>query len=116
MRRDEGLEINCSKPDFSQGCRNTANTYFLLDCWVLDLQFCRDVPPGHMRAIDCLEMNRYEPDFTQGCRDVLEASIAERSADFRLDSSLRAACKKDIKRRCMKSATRCAHIRRTVRR
>ena len=53
-----------------------------------------------MRAIDCLEMNRYESDFSPGCRNTLEASIAERSADFRLDASLRAACSKDIERRC----------------
>jgi Cysteine rich repeat len=63
------------------------------------VQFCADVPPGHMRAIDCLEMNRYESDFSPGCRDTLEASISERAADFRLDASLRAACSKDIERR-----------------
>ena len=70
------------------------------------LQFCRDVPPGHMRAIDCLETNRYEPDFSAGCREALEVSIAERAGDFRLDASLRAACSKDIERRywCMRSS------------
>ena len=75
-------------------CKTSTDNLFRL------LQFCQDVPPGHMRAIDCLETNRYESDFSPGCREALEVSIAERQADFRLDPSLRAACSKDIDRRC----------------
>lgn len=76
-----------------------------------DSQFCADVPPGHSRAMDCLEAHRMEPDFSEPCRNIIEASVAERSADFRLDASLRAACKKDIQRRCRRPHIFFGHVR-----
>ena len=57
--------------------------------------FCASVPPGHGAAQACLEAARHKPGFTPACRDALDALLARRAADFRLDPGLRAACAAD---------------------
>ncbi len=51
--------------------------------------------------MDCLEARRLEPEFSGGCRDAIEAALADRASDFRLDASLRRACRQDIERTCV---------------
>ena len=47
-----------------------------------------------------LEDHREEEGFTPACRDEMEASIARRAADFRLDAPLRAACAGEVESLC----------------
>ena len=49
---------------------------------------------------DCLEEHRNEDNFPVDCREELEVMMQERSTDFRLDSTLREACKEDIMLTC----------------
>lgn len=59
-------------------------------------KFCEDVDPGHMAAQECLEDNMEESGFSAECAEELEATIAKRVQDFRLDSALRGACAGDL--------------------
>ena len=64
------------------------------------LQFCPDVQPGNARAKECLEEHREEPDFSPECKTEVEKMMAERAADFRLDSKLKRLCQDDITDMC----------------
>ncbi|KAG1672451.1 hypothetical protein FOA52_013237 [Chlamydomonas sp. UWO 241] len=63
-------------------------------------RFCRDVDPGHMRVQECLEDNMDQAKFSAGCKEELDNILAERVADFRLDTPLRDACETDIQDTC----------------
>ncbi|KAI8477290.1 MAG: hypothetical protein J3K34DRAFT_398918 [Monoraphidium minutum] len=63
-------------------------------------KFCEDVEPGHARVQECLEDSMDDEEFSPGCRKELDAVIAKRVADFRLDPSLQEACKEDLETTC----------------
>jgi Golgi apparatus protein 1 len=62
--------------------------------------FCSDVKPGMGRAKQCLEDNRAKPDFSPECKAKFEEMMVRRASDFRLDESLRSACRDDIEEVC----------------
>jgi Cysteine rich repeat len=49
---------------------------------------------------DCLEESRNKDGFSAECKDEFEKMMEQRSLDFRLDSSLREACREDINLVC----------------
>mmetsp|Transcript_18814 Transcript_18814/g.52452 ORF Transcript_18814/g.52452 Transcript_18814/m.52452 type:complete len:892 (-) Transcript_18814:83-2758(-) len=63
-------------------------------------RFCPDVKPGANRAKECLEDSREETGFSEDCRSELEAMMARRAVDFRLDAKLRELCSQDIEEVC----------------
>ena len=63
-------------------------------------RFCASVPPGHGAAQACLEASRAKPSFSAACRSSLDAVLARRAADFRLDPDLRTACAADAETLC----------------
>eukprot|EP00798_Chlamydomonas_sp_ICE-L_P012178 gene12178-15298_t len=63
-------------------------------------RFCKDIEPGAMRGQECLEDNLEESSFSEDCKEELEATIAARVADFRLDAGLRAACEGEFESLC----------------
>jgi hypothetical protein len=66
--------------------------------------------PGNARVKDCLEAHRHETGFSAECKEEFEKMMEARSQDFRLDSSLRDACREDIELVCgLEKVRECVH-------
>ena len=59
-------------------------------------QFCQEIEPGNARAIECLEKHRDDPGFSPICKKDVDALLAARIKDFRLDPQLKRVCGLDI--------------------
>ena len=55
---------------------------------------------GNARIKDCLEEHREDPGFSAECKEEFENMMEARAADFRLDSTLREVCARDIEDVC----------------
>ena len=80
----------------------------------LYLQFCKDIEPGHSRAIECLEKHREEPGFSPKCKGDVEDLLAARIKDFRLDPQLKRVCAVDIEVRIFGQHSRAAVLTRAA--
>ncbi len=63
---------------------------------VVPRQFCQEIEPGNARAIECLEKHRDDPGFSATCKKDIDALLAARIKDFRLDPQLKRVCGLDI--------------------
>ena len=102
------MSFGCQKEYFRQqmiavGHENFRFAYKLHEkCPVEVEKFCRDVKPGNSRVIECLRVHKNDFDFSKDCRDELHDITSLELSDFRLDGSLRRACKKDAEKLCKK--------------
>ena len=63
-------------------------------------QFCKDIPNGNARQIQCLVEHDEETDFTQECRSEVKRYEIRSGQDYRLNFRLNKACDVEIDRLC----------------
>lgn len=112
----EGRELEClinKRPSVSWGCNEEVmkfqkqagddirlSTRLFVACMNDAKRYCKNVEPGHMRMQECLEDHSDKADFSSGCKRELDAIIAQRVAEFTLDTALQEACEDDLQELC----------------
>jgi golgi apparatus protein 1 len=62
--------------------------------------FCGDVATGQARVFRCLVHNLGKADFGDACKNEILSKLQRRQENWKLDISLRAACKDDAAEHC----------------
>ncbi|KXZ55868.1 hypothetical protein GPECTOR_2g1419 [Gonium pectorale] len=75
-------------PGLLRTCRNERRT------------FCVGVAPGQARVFRCLAEKMSDPDFGEACRKEITTKLQRRQANWKLDPTLRKACKTSVQTLC----------------
>lgn len=62
--------------------------------------FCSDMPTGQARVFRCLVHNLGKADFGKACKEQVMKKLARRQQNWKLDVTLRKACKEDAANVC----------------
>eukprot|EP00735_Rhodelphis_limneticus_P009233 TRINITY_DN2626_c0_g1::TRINITY_DN2626_c0_g1_i1::g.25922::m.25922 TRINITY_DN2626_c0_g1::TRINITY_DN2626_c0_g1_i1::g.25922 ORF type:complete len:1031 (+),score=379.43,sp/Q92896/GSLG1_HUMAN/24.97/8e-63,sp/Q92896/GSLG1_HUMAN/22.61/2e-58,sp/Q92896/GSLG1_HUMAN/26.18/7e-54,sp/Q92896/GSLG1_HUMAN/25.39/4e-19,Cys_rich_FGFR/PF00839.12/47,Cys_rich_FGFR/PF00839.12/1.7e-08,Cys_rich_FGFR/PF00839.12/2.1e-11,Cys_rich_FGFR/PF00839.12/2.3e-12,Cys_rich_FGFR/PF00839.12/1.8e-12,Cys_rich_FGFR/PF00839.12/0.011,Cys_rich_ len=63
-------------------------------------RYCKDLPHGEGRILECLSKNHEQPDFTSECRALVYKDLGKKAESIHLNVRLYKACEKDLVDQC----------------
>uniref|UniRef100_A0A061SDF6 Golgi apparatus protein 1 n=1 Tax=Tetraselmis sp. GSL018 TaxID=582737 RepID=A0A061SDF6_9CHLO len=100
----EELSYECRATLFDQEVRFAEDIDFKFPlkkaCMAETKKFCKDIPAGHARIIQCLQKHADNQEMSSECKEEIARDETRSNSDYRLNYRLNVACELDIDELC----------------